>query len=220
MPHKKPWPGIDWTLCAVADVEAAEARYLPSLVEAAVTAGATLVQLRAKTLDTADFFALACRVQAAAGKSGAPLLINDRVDIALACDAAGVHLGQKDLPLSSARRLLGRKKIIGISVASVEEAVTAQAGGADYLGVGPVYFTSSKADLPKILGTEGIKAIRAAVELPLLAIGGITAARAREVAETGVDGVAVISALWGAEDIPGATRELLEAFDPGVRSWG
>ncbi len=208
---------IDWRLCAVADVEAAGARYLPPLVEEAVTAGATLVQLRAKSLDTADLFDLARRIQEVVEKHGVPFIINDRVDIALACDAAGVHLGQRDLPLKTARALLGRKRIIGISVSSVEEAVSAESGGADYLGVGPVYFTSSKADLPKIIGTEGVKAIGAAVKLPLLAIGGITIERAREVADAGANGMAVISALWSSGEISGSTKRLLAAFEAGLR---
>ncbi len=207
---------IDWRLCVIADVEAAGGRYLPSMVEESVSAGATLVQFRAKSLNTADLFELGCRIQEVVHKHGIPLIINDRVDIALACDASGVHLGQKDLPLKAARALLGKKKIIGISISSVEEARAAEAQGADYLGVGPVFYTSSKRDLPKIIGTEGLKAIKAEVKIPLLAIGGITIERAPEVAASGADGIAVISAVWGADDIAVTTKALITAFGPRI----
>ena len=187
-------------------------RSLPSLVEESVSAGATLIQFRAKSLDTSDFLNLSCQIKEVARKHKVPLIINDRVDIALACDASGVHLGQKDLPLKAARALLGKKRIIGISISSVEEARAAEAQGADYLGVGPIYYTASKRDLPRIVGIEGLKAIKAEVKIPLLAIGGITIERSPEVAASGADGMAVISAVWGADDIASATKALIAAF--------
>lgn len=202
----------DCTLCIIADVDAARGRFLPRLVEEAVSAGATMVQMRAKKLDTADFFELAVQVSGVLKSRSIPLIINDRVDIALACGADGVHLGQKDLPLPHARSLLGKKKIIGISANTIEEALAAESQGADYLGVGPVFFTSSKQDLLKILGTEGLSAIKSAVGLPVLAIGGIDAARAGDVAAAGADGMAVISAILGTEDVSGATKILLNSF--------
>ena len=202
----------DTTLCIIADVDAARGRFLPQLVAEAVSAGATMVQMRAKKLDTADFFELAVQVSDVLKDRSIPLIINDRVDIALACRADGVHLGQKDLPLPQARALLGKKKIIGISVSTIEEALTAESQGADYLGAGPVYFTSSKQDLPKILGTEGLSAIKSAVRLPVLAIGGIDTGRAGEVAAAGADGLAVISAVLGAEDVPREIKILLSSF--------
>lgn len=203
---------IDWSLCLIADVEAAGGMYLPRLVREAVSAGVTMVQLRAKGLDSADFFAICSQISREIKGHSVPLIVNDRVDIAQACGAAGVHLGQKDLPLDVARSVLGRTKIIGISVNSVEEAQAAESGGADYLGAGPVYMTSSKKDLPKIIGTEGIKAIKDSVTIPVLAIGGINLERAAEVAQTGVDGLAVISAIMGARDTAAAVRNLLESF--------
>lgn len=203
---------IDWSLCFIADIEAAGGKYLPNLVQEAASAGATMVQLRAKDLDSADFFEICSQISQKLKAYSVPLIVNDRVDIALACGAEGVHLGQRDLPLRTARSLLGRKKIIGISVNSVEEAKAAESGGADYLGAGPVYMTSSKKDLPKIIGTEGIKAIKDAVNIPVLAIGGINLERAVEVARTGVDGLAVISAVLGARDTAGAVTALLGAF--------
>ncbi len=208
-PEMKTW---DYTLCIIADVDAARGRFLPGLIEKAVSAGATMVQMRAKNLDTADFYALAAQVAAMLKGRPIPLIINDRVDIALACRADGVHLGQTDLPLLTARALLGRKKIIGISANTVEEALVAESQGADYLGVGPVYYTSSKQDLPKVLGTEGLSVIKNAVNLPILAIGGIDAERAGEVAAAGADGVAVISAVLSAEDVFKATRAILNSF--------
>jgi thiamine-phosphate pyrophosphorylase len=203
---------LDWSLCLVADTEAARGRWLPTLVEEAVGAGAGAVQLRAKTLDTKDFFELAGRLSIVLKPYSVPLIINDRLDIAMACGAQGVHLGQRDLPIRTARALLGPKKLIGCSVSSVDEAREAQSAGADYLGAGPIYFTSSKKDLPKILGTEGLRAIKSAVRLPVLAVGGINAARAGDVAAAGADGLAVISAVLGAEDVAAATKALLSAF--------
>ena len=211
---ENPMKDIDWRLCVVADAHAAGGRYLPPLIAESVKAGATLIQLRAKGMDTADLMALACRTRELLRKHNVPLIVNDRVDIALACGAEGVHLGQRDLPLKPARALLGKKRIIGISVSTTGEAREAEAGGADYLGAGPVFATASKQDLPRILGTEGLKAIRAEVKIPVLAIGGITADRAEEVAAAGADGMAVISAVWSTEDIAGAVKALLEAFKP------
>jgi thiamine-phosphate pyrophosphorylase len=205
---------IDWRLCIIADNKAAGGHFLPSVVRESVEAGATMIQLRAKGLDTADSFTLGCQIEEVLREHSVPFIINDRVDIALACGAEGVHLGQKDLPLKTARALLGKKRIIGISASSVEEARAAEAGGADYLGVGPVFHTASKMNLPKIVGTEGLRAITSEVRIPVLAIGGITIERAAEVAAAGADGMAVISAVWGADDVAGATSALLAAFRP------
>ncbi len=201
---------IDWKLCLVADAEAAKGRYLLNLVEKAVDSGVTLVQLRAKELQTREFLQLALQTAKLLKEKNIPLIINDRIDIALACGAEGVHLGQDDIPLPYARKILGKKKRIGISVNTVNEAEEAEKGGADYLGVGPVYYTPSKRDLKAILGPSGLKIIREKVKIPLLAIGGINAENAREVMSCGVDGIAVISALMEAKDISEATRELLQ----------
>lgn len=203
---------IDWKLCMVADVEAAGGRFLPDLVEDAIQAGVTLVQLRAKTLDAGDFLSLAQKLAKIIKPRQIPFIINDRLDIAQACDADGVHLGQKDMPLDHARRILGRKKLIGYSVSTVLEARAAS--GADYLGVGPVYFTKSKHDLPKLVGTEGLKAIRKSAKNPLLAIGGIDLENISEVMATGIDGVAVVSAILNAPDIPQAVHKLRKTIVP------
>jgi len=201
---------IDWKLCLVADSEAAKGRYLLKLIEKGVDSGVTLVQLRAKELQTREFLQLALQTAKLLKEKSIPLIINDRIDIALACGAEGVHLGQEDIPLPYARKILGKKKRIGISVNTVNEAEEAEKGGADYLGVGPVYYTPSKRDLKAILGPSGLKVIREKVKIPILAIGGINAENAREVMSCGVDGIAVISALMEAEDIAEATRELIQ----------
>jgi len=209
---------IDWKLCLVADAEAAKGRYLLNLIEKAVNSGVTLVQLRAKELQTREFLQLARQTAELLKGKSIPLIINDRIDIALACGAEGVHLGQEDIPLPYARKILGKKKQIGISVNTVNEAEEAEKGGADYLGVGPVYYTPSKRDLKAILGPSGLKVIRERVKIPILAIGGINAENATDVMSCGVDGIAVISALMGAEDIAEATKELLQKINKGVAS--
>ncbi|MDR3170299.1 MAG: thiamine phosphate synthase, partial [Treponema sp.] len=139
---------------------------------------------------------------------GVPLVINDRIDIALAVNADGVHLGQSDMPLGAARKLVGNSMFIGVSAGTLEQALAAQTDGADYLGVGPVYPTTSKADVPDALGTERLRVIREAVHIPVIGIGGIGPHNIREVMQTGVAGVAVISAILSQPDIKAAAQEL------------
>ena len=203
---------VDWRLCLVADAEAAGTRDLVAIVQEACDAGATLIQLRGKYCKTRDFLDLAFRTSEILKPGGIPLLINDRVDVALACGADGVHLGQQDMPLVNARELMGKDRLIGISVNTLREAHAAEQEGADYIGVGPVYFTSSKDRLPEILGLEGLRSIREKVEIPILAIGGITAENAKAVIAAGADGVAVISAIMGADDTKEATAEILSTL--------
>ncbi len=192
----------------IADVDSAAGGNLPSLIEAAVSGGVTVVQLRSKRQSTRAFCDLARDVIRILKPRRIPLIINDRIDVALACGADGVHLGQQDLLLTDARRILGPSGIIGISVNTIEEARDAENGGADYLGVGPLFPTSSKSRLRPILGLEGLRRIRKQVRLPLLAIGGISTDNAAAVRRAGADGVAVISALISAPDIAGAAAEL------------
>jgi thiamine-phosphate pyrophosphorylase len=202
----------DFTLCLIADTEAAKGRNILSIIEGAVDAGVNLVQLRAKNLETRDFLGLALEIAKVLEAKKTAFIINDRVDVAQACRASGVHLGQKDLPLPFARKIMGKKKSIGISVNTVKEAVEAEAEGADYLGVGPIFSTLTKKELRPLLGLAGLKAIRKKVRIPILAIGGINAANAREVMDCGAEGIAVVSAIMGAEDIRRATKELIEAM--------
>ena len=202
---------IDWALCLVADGEAAGERNIFDLIREAVEGGATIVQLRGKNWNTREFLEMSMKSAAFLRKKEIPLIINDRIDIALACKASGVHLGQEDLPLPFARNILGKRKIIGISVSNGEEAVRAQAGGANYIGVGPIFPTLSKKSATPPLGPEGLKKIKEKVKIPILAIGGIDVGNASEVIEAGADGIAVISAIMGSRDARKAAKELLQA---------
>jgi len=214
-----PLKKIDWSLYLVADTEFAAGKNLVHLVSEAVLGGVTIVQLRAKDLGTRDFLELALRVSEKLGKTGIPLLINDRVDIALACGAAGVHLGQDDMPLPDARRLLGPDKMIGISVNTLDEAAEAERLGADYLGLGPIFGTSTKQTVLPVLGPEGIQRLRRQIRIPMVAIGGINAGNAGAVKKAGADGIAVVSAILGARDARQVAAELLiRSKKGGVRS--
>jgi len=196
----------------VADVEVAGGKYIISALEQAIEGGVSLVQLRAKKLKTHEFFELSLKARESTKKKSIPLIINDRIDIALSCKADGVHLGQEDLPVSYARKILGEKKLIGVSVNTENEAEEAEKRGADYLGVGPIYFTQTKKDIKPPLGLEGLREIRKRVRIPILAIGGINAENAREIIEAGADGIAVVSAILATENTIKATRELAQAI--------
>jgi thiamine-phosphate pyrophosphorylase len=203
---------VDWTLYLVADVDYAAGKDLVSMVEEAIAGGVTAVQLRAKDLNTSDFLDLARRLLQTLRGSGVPLIINDRTEIALACGAAGVHLGQGDLSPDTARNLLGHSRIIGVSVNTLGEAREAERLGADYVGLGPAYATTTKrTDLPT-LGPDGIRRIKSKIGIPVIAIGGISAGNAAEVMQAGADGVAVVSAILGAPDVRKAAAELKKAI--------
>ncbi|MFW6160270.1 MAG: thiamine phosphate synthase [Acidobacteriota bacterium] len=203
---------IDWKLCLIADPDLVNEDKLIPKVEEAVEAGVTLVQLRVKSLSTRKFLELAIPLSALLRKKNIPFLVNDRVDIALVSQASGVHLGQDDLPLPYARKILGPDKIIGISVHNLEEALTAEKKGADYLGAGPVFPTSSKKDLSPLLGLEGIRLIREKTHLPILAIGGIKPENASAVIAAGADGVAAISAFFQKKDVRLVSGEFKQAL--------
>jgi thiamine-phosphate pyrophosphorylase len=198
----------DFTLYLVTDRRWLGEKTLWDAVEEAIDGGATLVQLREKKISSKKYYELAQRVKEVTDRHGIPLIINDRIDIALAIDADGVHLGPEDLPVPIARSLLGDGKIIGSSAASVAEALLFQARGADYLGVGAVFPTVTKRGTEKV-GLDNLREIKAAVHIPVVAIGGIKAENAQPVMETGVDGVAVVSAIMDQEDIREAARRLL-----------
>ena len=202
--------GKKWelTLYLVTDRRWLGRRSLEEDVEEALLGGVTLIQIREKEISSRAYLELARRLKEVTDRYGVPLIVNDRVDIALAVDADGVHVGPDDLPVSFARRLLGPDKIVGASASSLEEALTFQAQGADYLGVGAVFPTATKQVTEKV-DLETLARIKAAVRIPVAAIGGIDAGNAPEVMKTGVDGVAVVSAILNRPDIREATRDLL-----------
>ncbi|MCL5291595.1 MAG: thiamine phosphate synthase [Actinobacteria bacterium] len=190
-----------------ADIELLGRGHLDTIA-AAITGGATVVQLRDKSGTKEAVCERARTALVIARSAGVPLIINDQVDVALEIQADGVHIGQSDLPLKKARLELGPDLLVGVSVSTVEEARLAQAKGADYLGVGPIFPTTSKHDSLPPIGLQGLAKIRDAVNLPLVAIGGIDTARVASAIEAGADGVAVISAIAEAEDMVAAASEM------------
>lgn len=192
-------------------------RPIEEIVSEAVAGGVTMVQLREKECPTGEFIALAKRLKALLAPLGVPLIINDRVDVALAVDADGVHIGQSDMPYEVARRLLGKEKIIGLSVENFSDLEVANTLDVDYVGISPVYGTPTKSDTAEPFGLEGL---RRAVEMsvhPTVAIGGMNAQTIGEVMAAGTDGVAVVSAICSAPSPRKATEELLGVIKSNVR---
>ena len=170
--------------------------------------GAGIVQLRAKIMAPGDFLALARAARALSQAHGCKLIVNDRVDIALACDADGVHLGQEDLPLGAARKLMAQK-LIGISTHSVEQATDAERAGADYIGFGPMFGTTTKATGYSARGVDMLRQIRQAVKIPIVAIGGIKEENVAQVWQAGADSAAIISDILGADDIAAKVMRII-----------
>ena len=187
---------------------AADEDALLAQVEAAIDGGASIVQLREKHLDEGDFLREAEWFVALCRRQGAISIINDNVEIAVRTSADGVHVGQEDLEAGRARALLGPDRIIGVSAHNVEEALAAQAAGADYLGTGAAFVTGTKTDA-KPISRETIRAVTAAVDIPVVAIGGISRDNVLELAGCGLDGVAVVSALFAQKDVKAAAEEML-----------
>ncbi|MBT8363800.1 MAG: thiamine phosphate synthase [Deltaproteobacteria bacterium] len=204
---------IDYSLYLVTDRGLARGRSTLEIVKAAVQGGVTCVQLRDKECSTLDFIEQARTVKDFLKARGVPLVINDRVDVALAVEADGVHLGQTDMPLEIAKKILGSSMFIGISAESLEDALEAEKGGADYLGVSPIYATPTKTDTAPALGLEGLRDIRKAVNIPLVGIGGLNPGNAPAVIRNGADGVAVVSAIVAADDPGQAAAELKRIID-------
>lgn len=196
-------------LYAVTDRAWTGARTLYQQVECALKGGVTCVQLREKDLPEAEFLAEAREIGALCRTYGVPFIINDNVEIALACGADGVHVGQSDMEAGRVRAAVGEGMMIGVSAQTVEEALAAQRAGADYLGVGAVFATSTKLDAEAV-SRQTLADICAAVDIPVTAIGGINRDNILELSGTGIDGVALVSAIFGAEDIEGRCRELKE----------
>jgi thiamine-phosphate diphosphorylase len=185
-------------------------------VSAAIANGVTMVQLRAKTMPAAEFQTLAVEVQALCRERGVPFIVNDRLDVAEAIGADGVHLGEHDLPIDLARQRMGPGFLIGASPTDVEQAAAARMHGADYVGLGPVYVTGSKTDAGAAIGLDGLAERIHAAKLPAIGIGGITVDNATDVVLAGADGVAVISAIQRAADPGRATAALAAAVRAGL----
>ncbi len=187
------------------------------LTRLGIAGGADTIQLREKIGSTRRMIELAKSMAVVCRQAGVPLVVNDRIDVAMASDADGVHLGQSDFPIPLARSLLGNDKLIGGSAATLEEAQICLADGADYIGFGPVYATGSKEDAGPVSGPALLKQVVETIPVPILAIGGITAENVPEVMRAGAYGIAVISAVCCQIDPEGATRELREALERSMR---
>lgn len=203
---------IDYTLYLCTDRRLMTCDTIERSVELAIAGGAAVVQLREKDCSSREFYELALKVKAVTSKKNVPLIINDRLDICQAVGADGVHLGQSDIPCSIARKILGDSAIIGVSAATPEEAVQAQRDGADYLGVGAVFATSTKTDT-RVVTPETIREIRAAVTIPFVVIGGVNKDNISSLYGLGINGAAVVSAIVAQDDIEGAAREMRKAAE-------
>lgn len=201
---------IDYSLMLVTD-HCSDVDAFCTIVEKALQAGVTVLQLREKTVATRDFYQLALRIKPIARQYNVPLLINDRLDIALAVDADGVHVGQEDLPVAVVRRLIGPDKILGATAATVAAAQTAEREGADYIGSGAMFPTLTKPG-KQVLSLNMLAQIKQAVQVPVVAIGGITADNLLTLKITGVDGLAVVSAIMDSADPAAATQEILSRW--------
>lgn len=190
---------LNLLLYVVTDRSWLNGKRLEADVEEAILGGATIVQLREKDLSSRDFLAIAVKIKQVTDCYQIPLIINDRLDIALAVDAAGLHLGQRDLPPVTARRLLGPGKILGVSVTNQEEAVQAEKDGADYLGAGAVFPTGTKHDADYVAFLE-LQKITQGVRIPVVAIGGINETNALQLKDSGIKGIAVVSAVFAKKD--------------------
>jgi len=210
---------MEYGVYLVTQADRSAGRSTTAVVEAALRAGVDVVQLREKSRPARERYELGLELRELTREAGVPLIVNDRVDLARAVDADGVHLGDEDLPVPVAREQLGPGATIGRSVSTPEAARAAAAAGADYLGVGAVYRTGSKDTTPEEtdIGLDAVASVRAATDLPLIGIGGITPDTAAAVVAAGADGVAVISAIAGADDPGAATRRLREAVAEGRR---
>lgn len=202
---------LDLSLYLVTDKSDDVEKFLKT-IEEAIKGGVSVVQIREKTADTLDFYNLALKVKEITKKHDVPLIINDRVDVALAVDAEGVHVGQSDMPCDVTRALVGPDKIVGVSAATIEEARKAESDGADYIGAGAVFPTATKDDAPKITKKD-LKEIVESISIPVVAIGGITLNNAHELIDTGIAGLSVVSAIMSSENPKKSSEELLKIFN-------
>src|SRR3712207_1359279 len=205
---------LDYSLYLVTDRSVLGNKSLEESIKNAILGGVTVVQLREKMVSSMEFYNIALKVKAITDKYNVPLIINDRLDIALAVDAAGVHVGQKDLPAKVVRKVLGDKKILGVSTATVKEAIKAEKDGADYLGIGSVFQTSTKKDARNI-SVDKLREVKEFVNIPAVAIGGVNESNVSKLKGTNIDGIAVISAILGKDDVGLAATNLKNIFLEG-----
>ncbi|WP_102401150.1 thiamine phosphate synthase [Haloimpatiens massiliensis] len=199
---------IDYKIYLVTDRRFLKNISLKEAVEESIKGGASIIQIREKEATTREFFNIASEIHDITKYYNVPLIINDRIDIAQAIKAEGVHLGQDDMPIEYARKILGEDIIIGISCGNVYEALEAQNKGANYLGLGAVFSTNTKKDIDIPIGLNGLKEITSKIHIPSVAIGGVNHSNAKSVMETGVSGLSVISCILGSNNIKKATEEL------------
>ena len=204
-------PNIDYTLYLVTDRKLMTSDSIEDCVRQAILGGCTVVQLREKESTSYEFYETALRVREITSDMGIPLIINDRADIAIAVDADGVHVGQKDLPYEVVRRIVGPDKLVGVSTHTLEQARLAEKLGADYIGVGAMFATGTKSDATPA-GIDMLHLIRKELSIPMVAIGGINKKNVSLLADTGVDGIGVVSAVVSEHDITGAARTLKAIF--------
>lgn len=202
---------IDLSLYLVTDKSEDIEKFLKT-IEESIKGGVSIVQIREKTAETLDFYNLALKVKKITTKYNVPLIVNDRVDVALAIDADGVHVGQSDMPCDVTRKLIGKDKILGVSASTISEAKKAQEDGADYIGTGAVFSTATKDDAPSIT-KQDLKEIVDTIDIPVVAIGGINHENASELIETGISGLSVVSAIMNADNPKKASEELLNIFN-------
>lgn len=204
---------INYSLYVITDSKLSRGRNHRQVIEAAIRGGATLVQYRKKNATTRQMVVEALELCKLCRAYSVPLIVNDRIDVALAVDADGVHVGQDDMPASLARKLIGRDKIMGVSAENVEQALAAIADGADYLGVGAIFATATKPDAGEPIGLAGLERIARVSTIPIVGIAGINLSNAANVIRAGASGVAVVSAIVGADDVQAAARELRGVVD-------
>ncbi|MEG0021141.1 MAG: thiamine phosphate synthase [Oscillospiraceae bacterium] len=205
---------LDYSVYLVTDSQLKSTETIEQAVEAAILGGVTLVQLREKNIDSLDFYNEAIAVKEICHRYNVPLIINDRLDIALAVDADGVHLGQSDIPAAVAREIIGQDKILGISASTLEQAEKAQRDGADYLGVGAMFATGTKTDA-KLVSKEQLREIVEMADIPVVIIGGVNENTIPQFRDVKIDGVSVVSAIIAKQDITGAAQLIKEIFMEG-----
>lgn len=204
---------MDYTLYLVTDANLSRGRSPREVVEAAILGGVTVVQYREKSASTRRMIDEALELRDLCRRYSVPFIVDDRVDVALAVEADGVHVGQDDMPASLARRLIGHDKILGVSAENMEQALAAQADGADYIGASPIFATPTKPDAPPPIGVAGLLQMARTCPLPIVAIGGLNATNAGSMIRAGAAGVAVVSAIVGADDVQAAASELRHVID-------